>query len=139
ASIGEAFADFLPLLLAQGRLDTVLVCGAQLDRRDAYGLANLEDRWHVPRLGNVVSDDAQAKLGRLIGGSGNASGGRESPECQADGPCLEETTTMRHKHGATPRRNERRQMSLSSAVAGGKQGACGTTCPRPIAWLSPEQ
>src|SRR5262249_28145299 len=43
AGVGALLLDLLPLLLAEARLDAVLVRGAELDRRDADVLADSQD------------------------------------------------------------------------------------------------
>src|SRR5262249_38983078 len=100
AGVGEALADLLALVAAQRRLDAVLVGGAQLDGGKADALAHLEDGGHVPLLGDVVGDDAEAEPGgvgfALAGFGGGGVGGEPGGGEGAGG--LQETAAVDGGH-----------------------------------------
>src|SRR5262249_9256016 len=88
----------------QGRLDAVLVRGAQLDRRQADVAAHAQNGRHVPRRGDVVRDDAEA-VAHGGAGRGGHGGGRGRRGCEAaDGQRTggrEELAARRSGHGYT--------------------------------------
>ena len=72
AGVGELLADLLALLLAQRRLDAVLVARAQARRRRCRRCRTLSIVGKVPLGGDVVGDDAEAERTPADGAAASA-------------------------------------------------------------------
>src|SRR5713226_9454914 len=87
-SVREPLTHFFAAVLAQARLDAMLVGGAQLDRRKADVLTDPNNRRQIPRSGDVVSDDAEMEFGSFfirfnrVANCGNGCPRRRAASCR---------------------------------------------------------